>query len=127
MLSESINNFEAIKLKIESYIQVKLDANYANFKMNGNRKIYLDKSSLSKGAWIQYLDDKNVKNNSNGPWKNPQKGIYIVYFDLQSSFIYRGEMLTEDNDKTSFDEELTQIIETIEEEGIRTQYSIELN
>ena len=117
-LSESMADFKALEKKIEANIQAKLDSTFPKYKINDNRKIFMDKSSLSKGAWVQYLDDKTIKNGGNEKWKNPQKGLYIVYFDLQSSFIYRGEMTTENNDKTSYDEELEQITNVIEAEGL---------
>ncbi|EGV43187.1 hypothetical protein BZARG_1063 [Bizionia argentinensis JUB59] len=119
MLSENFGGFEALKTKIEIRLQAKLDSSYPHFKINMYKKVYLDKSSLSKGAWVQYLDDKRVVNNDKGKYVNPQKGIYVTYFDLESEFIYRGEMLTEENDKTSYETELRRIIEAIEEEGIR--------
>lgn len=119
MLSENITNFEAFKAKIETSIQTKLDVSYPNFKINDYRKLYVDKRSLSKGAWVQYLDDKSVHNTPNGKWENPQKGVYIVYFDLQTQFIYRGEMLTEENYKTSYDEEIIQIYDAITAEGLQ--------
>lgn len=117
-LSESMTNFKALKQNIEANIQLKLDRTFPKYKINDHRKIFIDKSSLSKGAWVQYLDDKTIKNDGHGKWENPQKGLYIVYFDLQSSFIYRGEMITENNDKTSYDEELQQITNAIKAEGL---------
>ncbi|WP_452219256.1 hypothetical protein [Lacinutrix undariae] len=117
-LSEDMAGFKALETQIETNIQAKLDSTFPKYKINNYRKIFIDKSSLSKGAWVQYLDDKTVKKDSKGKWVNPQKGLYIVYFDLQSSFIYRGEMITENNDKTSYDEELEQITNAIEAEGL---------
>ncbi|PZW42491.1 hypothetical protein LX95_00803 [Mesonia algae] len=121
LLSENLTNFEMLETKLEAYMQAKLDTNYPYFKIISHRKIYMDKSSLSKGAWIQYLDDKRVKNTESGRWVNPQKGLFVVYFDLQSSFIYRAEMLSEENDKTSKDQENLQIKEALEAEGIKIQ------
>ncbi|WP_458627060.1 hypothetical protein [Winogradskyella sp. PC D3.3] len=117
-LSENCNNFEDFKTLIEAAIQAKLDTAYPHFKINDYRKLYLDKTSLSKGAWVQYLDDKNVHNTLDGIWVNPQKGIYIVYFDLQTQFIYRGEMLTEDSDKMTYNERVAKIKEALAAEGL---------
>lgn len=118
MLSEKVNNFNILKTKVEETLQAKLNASYTNYKISDYKKIYLDKSSLSKGAWVHYLNDKRVVNVENGPWKNPQKAIYISYFDLDSLFIYRGLMLTEESDKASFEEEATQIAKALKNEGI---------
>ncbi|WP_179352054.1 hypothetical protein [Winogradskyella vidalii] len=118
LLSEAMVGFEALKTKIEANIQAKIDTDYPHFKISKNRKIIMDKSTLYKGAWLQYLDDTRVKNSNDGKWINPQKGLYVVYFDLQSLFIYRGEMLTEENDKLSSTEESQLILKTIEEEGL---------
>jgi len=117
-LSEQMADFKALEKKVKANIQAKIDHTFPKFKINDHRKIFIDKSSLSKGAWVQYLDDKTIKNTGNGKWENPQKGLYIVYFDLQSLFIYRGEMITKNNDKTSYDEELQQITNAIKAEGL---------
>ncbi|MFD2541228.1 hypothetical protein ACFSSB_02765 [Lacinutrix gracilariae] len=121
VLSEKAKGFENLKSMILKNIHVKLAASYPYFKATENRKIYMDKSTLSRGAWIQYLEDKRITNNGKGKWRNPQTGIYVVYFDLDTQFIYHGELLTDENDTTSYSEELKQIISTIEAEGIRTK------
>ena len=119
VLSEKAVDFEVLKTMIKKNIQGKLEQPYPYFKMTDYSKIYMDKSSLSRGAWVQYLEDKRIVNDGKGKWKNPQTGIYVVYFDLDSKFIYRGELLTEESDKNSYVKELRQIRNTIEEEGIR--------
>lgn len=121
MLSQKVVGFEGLKIMILEHIHAKLETPYPYFKTTEHSKIYMDKSSLSKGAWVQYLEDKRIENNGKGKWKNPQTGIYVVYFDLDSKFIYRGELLTEESDKNSYVNELRQIINTIEAEGIRTK------
>jgi len=121
VLSEKAVGFENLKTMILKNINAKLEVPYPYFKITENSKIYMDKSTLSRGAWIQYLEDKRIKNNGNGKWRNPQTGIYVVYFDLDTQFIYRGELLTNENDTTSYTQELRQIINTIEAEGIRTK------
>ncbi|QXP69814.1 hypothetical protein H0I29_14485 [Polaribacter sp. R2A056_3_33] len=121
VLSKKVTDFDILKTMITKNIQTKLATPYPYFKITKHSKIYIDKSSLSKGAWIQYLEDKRIVNEGKGKWKNPQTGIYIVFFDLDSKFIYRGELLTEENDKSSYVKELRQIVETIEKEGIRTK------
>ncbi|MHA7943948.1 hypothetical protein ACJOV8_012805 [Formosa sp. 3Alg 14/1] len=120
-LSEKAKGFESLKAMVLDHIHAKLKGAYPYFKTTENSKIYMDKSTLSRGAWIQYLEDKRIVNNGNDKWKNPQTGIYVVYFDLDTKFIYRGELLTDENDTTSYSEELKQIISTIEAEGIRTK------
>ncbi|WP_299778999.1 hypothetical protein [uncultured Formosa sp.] len=121
VLSEKAAGFENLKTMILKHIHAKLETPYPYFKTTENSKIYMDKSTLSRGAWIQYLEDKRIVNNGNGKWRNPQTGLYVVYFDLDTKFIYRGELLTDENDTTSYREELRQIISTIEAEGIRTK------
>jgi hypothetical protein len=121
LLSESINNFEVLETMIQKNIEDKLEVSNPYFKITEYRKIYMDKSSLSKGAWIQYLDDKRIVNDGKGKWENPQTGLYVLYFDLDSKFIYKGELLTEESDKNTYVKELRQIVETIEKEGIRTK------
>jgi len=121
MLSQKVVGFEALKTMILEHIHAKLETPYPYFKTTEHSKIYMDISSLSKGAWVQYLEDKRIENNGKGKWKNPQTGIYVVYFDLDSKFIYRGELLTEESDKNSYVNALRQIINTIEAEGIRTK------
>ena len=121
LLSESNSDFDVLKTMVHKNIQAKLETPYPYYKITEHSKIYMDKSSLSKGAWLQYLEDKRITNEGKGKWKNPQTGLYVVYFDLDSKFIYRGELLTEENDKMSYVKELRQIIETIEKEGIRTK------
>jgi len=121
VLSEKAVGFENLKTMILKNINAKLEVPYPYFKITENSKIYMDKSTLSRGAWIQSLEDKRIKNNGNDKWRNPQTGIYVVYFDLDTQFIYRGELLTNENDTTSYTQELRQIISTIEAEGIRTK------
>ncbi|MFB9053894.1 hypothetical protein ACFFVB_12480 [Formosa undariae] len=121
VLSEKAEGFESLKTMILEHIQAKLETPYPYFKTTENSKIYMDKSTLSRGAWVQYLEDKRIENNGKGKWRNPQTGLYVVYFDLDTKFIYRGELLTDENDTTSYREELKQIISTIEAEGIRTK------
>ena len=121
LLSEKAVGFETLKTMILKNIQAKIETPYPYFKITESSKIYMDKSSLSRGAWIQYLEDKRIVNNRKEKWRNPQTGIYVVYFDLDTKFIYRGELLTEENDKDSYVEELRQLIKTVEAEGIRTK------
>ena len=121
VLSEKAVGFETLKTMILKHIQTKLETPYPYFKTTEHSKIYMDKTTLSRGAWVQYLEDKRIENNGKGKWKNPQTGLYVVYFDLDTKFIYRGELLTDENDTTSYREELKQIISTIEAEGIRTK------
>ncbi len=121
VLSENVSGFTSLKTMILKHINSKLEVAYPYFKVTENSKIYMDKSTLSRGAWVQYLEDKRIKNNGNGKWRNLQTGIYVVYFDLDTQFIYRGELLTDENDTTSYTEELRQIVSSIETEGIRTK------
>ncbi|MDW5289676.1 hypothetical protein [Formosa sp. PL04] len=121
VLSEKAVGFDVLKTMILKNIQAKLETPYPYFKTTENSKIYMDKSTLSRGAWVQYLEDKRIVNNGIEKWKNPQTGIYVVYFDLDTRFIYRGELLTEENDKDSHGKELRQLIKTVEAEGIRTK------
>ncbi|MBP1840540.1 hypothetical protein [Formosa algae] len=121
VLSEKAVGFERLKSMILEHIQAKLDTPYPYYKPTEHNKIYIDKSTLSRGAWLQYLDDTRIVNNGKGKWRNPQTGLYVVYFDLETQFIYRGELLTNENDTTSYREELMQIISTIEAEGIKTK------
>ncbi|MEJ4089206.1 hypothetical protein [Galbibacter orientalis] len=120
-LSENVTNFELFKIKIENNIQTKLELTYPYYKISEYRKIFLDKSSLSKGAWVQYLEDTRINNKENEKYQNPLKGIYIVYFDLESRFIYRGEMLTEKNDITTSNKELKEIRAALAFYDIRTE------
>ncbi|WP_225037225.1 hypothetical protein [Winogradskyella sp. SM1960] len=121
VLSKKAAGFERLKTMVLKNIQSKLEIPYPHYIATENSKIYMDKSSLSRGAWLQYLEDKRIVNNGKGKWRNPQTGLYVVYFDFDTKFIYRGELLTEENDTTSYSEELRQIISTIEAEGIRTK------
>ncbi|WP_159023679.1 hypothetical protein [Formosa sp. L2A11] len=121
VLSVKAAGFESLKAMILNNIHAKLEKPYPYFKATEYSKIYMDKSTLSRGAWVQYLEDKRIVNDGKGKWKNPQTGLYVVYFDLDTKFIYRGELLTNENDSTSYREELRKIIGTIEAEGIRTK------
>ncbi|SHJ19494.1 hypothetical protein SAMN04488096_11040 [Mesonia phycicola] len=120
-LAENLVNAEAFKTKIESNIQAKLDQHYPYYKINEYKKVFLDKSSLSKGAWVQYLLDTRINNEENEKYENPLVGIYIVYFDFETNFIYRGEMLTENNGVISYEEEINKIKKALNEEGIVTE------
>ena len=121
LLSEKAVGFETLKTMILKNIQAKLETPYPYYKTTEHSKIYMDKSTLSRGAWVQYLEDKRIVNNGKGKWRNPQTGLYVVYFDLDTKFIYRGELLTDENDTMSYREELRQIMDTVEAEGIRTK------
>jgi hypothetical protein len=121
LLSEKAVGFETLKTMILKNIQAKLETPYPYYKTTEHSKIYMDKSTLSRGAWVQYLEDKRIVNSGKGKWRNPQTGLYVVYFDLETKFIYRGELLTEENDTTSYIEELRPILDTVEAEGIRTK------
>jgi len=119
-LAENLVNSQVFKTKITSNIQAKLDEGYPYYKIDEYRKVFLDKSSLSKGAWVQYLLDTRINNGDNKKYVNPLTGIYIVYFDFETNFIYRGELLTKENDKASYDEEISKIKKALNEEGIIT-------
>ncbi|REE08169.1 hypothetical protein DFQ09_10845 [Winogradskyella pacifica] len=119
LLSEKAVGFETLKTMILKNIQAKLETPYPYYKTTEHSKIYMDKSTLSRGAWVQYLEDKRIVNKGKGKWRNPQTGLYVVYFDLETKFIYRGELLTDENDTMSYREELRQILDTVEAEGIR--------
>ncbi|WP_179349581.1 hypothetical protein [Winogradskyella pacifica] len=119
LLSEKAVGFETLKTMILKNIQAKLETPYPYYKTTEHSKIYMDKSTLSRGAWVQYLEDKRIVNSGKGKWRNPQTGLYVVYFDLDTKFIYRGELLTDENDTMSYREELRQILDTVEAEGIR--------
>ncbi|EPR74463.1 hypothetical protein ADIWIN_0564 [Winogradskyella psychrotolerans RS-3] len=121
LLSEKAVGFESLKTMILKNIQAKLETPYPYYKTTEHSKIYIDKTTLSRGAWVQYLEDKRIVNNGKGKWINPQTGLYVVYFDLDTKFIYRGELLTDENDTMSYREELRQIMDTVEAEGIRTK------
>ncbi|MBI6120841.1 hypothetical protein [Salegentibacter maritimus] len=122
LLSKKIQGFPSLQTKIEEKIGTNIREAFPYFKISNYRKIYLDKSSLSKAAWVQYLDDKRIKNDGEGKYQNPQKGLYILYFDLDTRHIYRGEMITDQNDTTSYEEEFNQIKNAIEAEGINAIY-----
>lgn len=121
VLSENAVGFENLKAMILEYIKSNIDLSHPYYEISKSSKIYMDKSSLSKGAWVQYLEDKRIDNKGKGKWKNPQTGLYVVYFDFDSKIIYRGELLTEESDKKSYVNELRQLVNTIEKEGIRTK------
>lgn len=120
MLSATMNNFATIEKDIKQRIQTNLDASYPNYEIDDNyRKIILDKSSLSKIAWVQYLKDKTIDNDKNEKWQNPLTGLYITYYDIQTGHLYFGEMVSQENDNISYDETLALIKLKVEAEGIR--------
>ncbi|SDT00903.1 hypothetical protein SAMN05192545_2558 [Maribacter dokdonensis] len=120
MLSATMNDFAAIEKDIKQRIQTDLDASYPNYEIDDNyRKIILDKSSLSKIAWVQYLKDKTIDNDKNEKWQNPLTGLYITYYDIQTGHLYFGEMVSQENDNISYDETLALIKLKVEAEGIQ--------
>ncbi|MEP2280892.1 hypothetical protein [Maribacter sp.] len=120
MLSDTMNDFDTIENKIKERVQSDLDKSYSNYEIDENyRKIILDKTSLSKIAWVQYLKDTTVNNDENEKWQNPLTGIYVTYYDIDTEHLYFGEMISQENDKISYDETLELIKLRVEAEGIQ--------
>ncbi|MEO8934910.1 MAG: hypothetical protein ABI295_11445 [Xanthomarina sp.] len=121
LLSENARGFQAIKTRIETHIQTDLLQSHPDFEIFNYRKIFIDQSSLSKIAWVQYIRDKNINNDGHGEWESPLKGIYISYIDLQSGKLYKGEMMPRINPNMPYNEELKEIKKLLEAEGITAE------
>ncbi|QDO94487.1 hypothetical protein FNB79_11095 [Formosa sediminum] len=120
-LADHLIHADAFKTKILQNIQAKLDKQYPYYKIDDNKKVFLDKSSLSKGAWVQYLFDTRINTKEHEKYENPLTGIYIVYFDYDTNFIYNGEMLTETNGSVSYEVEIQNIHEALHNAGVITK------
>lgn len=118
LLSNNATNFKVIEKRITRDMINYLEQSHPDFEIYDSRKIFIDKTSLSRAASIQYLSDKNIKNDRTKKWQNPLKGVYVTYFDLETSHIYKGELLSKTNDKTTYDEALNQIKKAIQAEGV---------
>ncbi|WP_157486454.1 hypothetical protein [Maribacter forsetii] len=120
MLSPKMSDFDTIENNIKERVQSDLDKLYPNYEIDDNyHKIILDKNSLSKIAWVQYLNDKTVNNDKNDKWQNPLTGLYVTYYDIDTGHLYFGEMISQENDKISFEETQALIKLKVEAEGIQ--------
>lgn len=118
-LSNNYSNYKNLKHQLTNYALNQIATYKTPYILAERQSIYIDTKTLSRAALIQYLDDSSIDNTNNGPWINPQKGIYIIYFDVYSNFIYRGELLTETNDTLDYDETLALIKTALNTEGIQ--------
>ena len=118
LVSNKATNFKVIKKQIETRVKNDLAKSQPNFEICNLRKVFLDKNTLSRAAWIQYLNDKTIINEKNTKWQNPVKGLYVTYFDLETGHIYKGQLLTEDNDKITYEETLLLIKKALKTEAI---------
>ena len=120
MLSSKMSDFDTIEKDIKQRIQTDLNTSYPNYEIDESyRKIILDKTALSKIAWVQYLKNTTIDNDKNEKWQNPLTGLYVTYYDIDTGHLYFGEMISQENDKISYDETLELIKLRVEAEGIQ--------
>ncbi|MBL7559538.1 hypothetical protein JAO71_06930 [Olleya sp. YSTF-M6] len=117
-LSVNYSNYNPLLARLTRYALQQIASLKTPYALAERHTIYIDTKTMSRAAWVQYLDDTSVDNTTQGPWINPQKGIYVIYFDLDSNFIYRGTVLTETNDTLDYTETFALIQSALTTEGI---------
>lgn len=118
MLSEKASGLKTVETSILKKVNQYLRQSQPNFKIYNAQKIFLDKTTFSRAAWVHYLSDTTIVNGGNTKWQNPLKGVYVTYFDFETHHIYKGDLLTSNYDTLSYDETLVQLKGALQTEGV---------